>query len=110
MNIEDKSFWKNIESHILKALSTLFIGGIVAFVSFYYNTNSALGQQSNDLKKVEKKIDDINVIPKINRMNINQVQLKIKSLEDKVETMRKESRDDNIRTNQKLDKILDKIK
>ena len=116
MNNEDKTFWRRQEGTILKWGLGLFSSGVIGITAFYFTTTTALAQQSKDIESVKQDVKSINQIPTSNSFHIKQINVKMKKQEDetedlkkKIETMRKEQREDNIRLSNKLDRILEKL-
>lgn len=94
--------WKSVEDHIVKWLVGLFLGGIAAFVVFYFNVQFALGQQKDVNQRVEGKVNKIEAkVDTMAAVPIIQAE-KVRNLEEAVKDIKKQQE----KTDDKIDKIM----
>ena len=94
MKEEKKTGWQKAEGHIIKWMVGVAGGSILIAISFYFNTNYVMGQntatnveQSKDIKLIKDEVVKIKTVPVINQQQIKSIKKDVDRIEKATDKM-----------------------
>jgi len=100
---EKKTVWENVEQHIIKWMVGIALASILTAVTFYFNTNYVMAQnsdtnreQTKDIKVIKEQIQIIKTVPVVNQQQIQSIKKDVARIEKATDKM-----------NDKIDKMME---
>ena len=102
-----KNWITTLENHIVKWLIGTFITSIGVAITFYFDANYTMAQNTRDIKEVKAIVKTIDTTPTINTLKIHQVKKEMSELTTDFKEMSRDFKDFQREYRQDKDRIID---